>query len=154
MYIFVWKYLSFTGKLLKIYIYFFILIMIHYITVDYMKLTLHSTAGNTWLESCLFFSDHEVKFLASELRMPYWARSQTTEMITLRVHRSHLFMLLDASDKLVSCVCVCPARYFCKTVNTKKRWFRAAAYQTETTNLAPKSLSGGQWQLNRMDDCF
>lgn len=43
--------------------------------------------------------------------MLYWARSQTTKIITLGVRRSHLFVLLSVSDTPVSCVyvytCVC-----------------------------------------------
>ena len=102
-------------------------------------------------------------WLQSWESLPYWARSQTIKMITLDVQRSHLFILLDTSDNAhTSCVhvCVClsvclsPAKSFCKIVNTKERWFRATTYQTETANLAPKRLSGRQWQLSRIDDFF
>lgn len=57
-------------------------------------------------------SDREVKVLASELRMPYWARSQTTKMMTLGVQRSHLFYwMLQSGQSVVYMhilLCVCP----------------------------------------------
>ena len=73
-----------------------------------------------------------------------------------------LFCWIPLTSQLVVCVrvcvcvCVClsPAKSFCKIVNTKERWLRATAYQTETASLAPKRLSGRQWQLSRIDDYF
>lgn len=55
--------------------------------------------------------------------MLYWARSQTTKIITLGVRRSHLFVLLSVSDTPVNCVyvytCVC-VRVHTKEVMQRK----------------------------------
>lgn len=89
--------------------------MIHCISVNYVKLSLLSTAGNIWLKSCLFYLWPWSQFLASELRILHWARSQTTKMISLGVQRSHSFILLSVSDRPVSCVvvCMCTRVYVC-----------------------------------------
>lgn len=128
---------------LKYIFFFLILIMIHCITVDYVKLTLHSTSGNIWLKSYLFYLWPRSQILGFRAENALLGKVTDYQNDHSRCQRSHLFILLGVSNtQLVvcmhacPCVCVCPCPSVCPSVVpgllvkliAEKRWSKAATY--------------------------